>query len=94
MNSYWVTFKNREGGCVEADSHESAKAIAMAVTGAEPVDASIIPYPADPRLNVLNYSKSGPIPSTCYTPLQCIGFIACPKPKACNDRNSKDSTRG
>jgi hypothetical protein len=80
MKAYWVTFKDGNAGCVEADNPDTAKTIATEVVGSAPVNAAVIPWPANPRLN-----QASTIPSMCYTPAECMGMTGCPKSRACSE---------
>lgn len=80
MTAYWVKFKNRSSGCVEA---ETAEAAMEAVREFNPVSAERLPYPANPRLVVHEHEKWGKTPSFCYKPEQCKGRGSCPQRPSC-----------
>jgi hypothetical protein len=82
MAAYWVTFVGRESACVEGDekfSVDEATVLATKITGAQVKGIAEIPYPASPQLNPRG------IPPFCYTPDECSGRGACPKPYACSE---------
>jgi len=84
MGSYWVEFKDRGAGCVEADDEKSAMVAARIETRKNPAKATVLPYPADPRIvKRLHTSPSGKqyhIPSFCYRPNECKGKTCCTNP--------------
>jgi hypothetical protein len=83
MKSFWITFKNRASGCIEAptekDAHEAASAVG------EVASCEVLPYPADPRLNKYHHPQHGACPSFCYSPTSCVGRGACPMSHSCTD---------
>lgn len=85
MRPYWIRFTGRISGCVEAVNAKAAMKIAAKATGAEPVGADRIPYPAEPRINVFKYPEHGACPSLCYSPERCRGKTSCPKSYACSE---------
>ena len=87
MPSYWIKFKDRAPGCVEADDETAAMVAARVATIGLPISAMILPYPAEPRLITKMYKDSRGheynIPSFCFTPEQCCGKTSCPRRHSC-----------
>lgn len=86
---FWIKFATGSAACVEAKDEAAAKTLAAELGKREVVSATILPYPADPRLNkheheLTDGSKSS-CPSFCYSPEQCKGRTACPKSYACSE---------
>lgn len=68
---FWVSFKDRSPGCVEAVDKDHAMALAEA--HGTPISADVIGYPADPRLEPFYSPKWGECPSFCIAPERCKG---------------------
>jgi hypothetical protein len=89
MPAYWVTFKDRPAGCVEAQDETSALVAARIATRNNPVKAEILPYPANPRLVKKEYTDPKGhkynCPSFCYKPEQCKGRTCCPQRYSCTE---------
>lgn len=89
ISAFWVTFNGRGPGCVEATDPEAAKMKGLALTGCEPTDANILPYPTEPRLNKHVFTdstgKAYSCPSLCFAPRQCVGKTACPQRYSCSE---------
>ena len=85
MKSWWITFTGRGPGCVEAETHEVAMELAKTATQDKPLGASIIPHPAEPRINHYEYPDGKVSPSFCCTPQRCVGRTACPFQPACTE---------
>jgi hypothetical protein len=82
MTAFWVKFSSRKPGCVEAVTAEAAM---EAVRELNPVSAERLPYPAAPRLVIVEYGEYGKMPSFCYEPEQCKGYSSCPQRRSCTD---------
>lgn len=86
MSAYWVKFETGSPACVEVSGGmDAALAVATEIAGRKAVSAASLPYPANPRLNRMEYGKHGPCPSFCFTPHQCAGKSFCPKSYACSE---------
>lgn len=83
MFAYWLTFKNRGPGCIEASTE--AEAIEISKAHGEVATCNRLPYPADPRLHKYIDPKWGACPSFCYKPNQCVGKSCCPQNHSCTD---------
>ena len=78
MRPWWVEFVLGPPGCVEANSEDQAREVAVrhgAVKSVKP-----LPYPANPRLG-----STSNCPSFCWQPRDCAGKTSCPRPRACDD---------
>lgn len=80
MRPYWVTFKGREPGCMEAKDIAEAARLAREVTGFEVVSCSTLPYPADPRIG-----EKSDCPPFCWQPGTCKGRTSCLNNPACDN---------
>lgn len=78
MQAYWVKFKDRDAGCIEAPKIESVYALAKPL--GEVATVKPLPYPANPRLN-----SGSTIPSLCFEPEKCQGRTSCPRRIACSE---------
>lgn len=78
MTPYWVVFRDRSDGTIEADSWSDAglKAAAFGTV----VEIKQLPYPAEPRLG-----EKTTCPSFCISPLTCSGRSSCPRSYACSE---------
>ena len=76
MNPYWIYFRDRVPGCVEAPT--DADAMIAAKEFGEPIQAFLLPYPASPRLG-----EKTDCPSFCFQPGQCKGKSCCPRNISC-----------
>lgn len=86
MQAYWLKFQGKPSGCVEAASEEDAKRIGAESMGAEVLECSRLPYPANPRIiNKHAYRDGITCPSFCYRPEQCKGKTCCPERRSCCD---------
>jgi hypothetical protein len=85
MKSFWLKFKERVAGCVEAKDEAAATAIAKAATGFDAVSIQRLPYPANPRINQHVDPKYGVCPSFCFKPEQCCGNTSCPQRYSCTE---------
>lgn len=83
VSSYWVTFEDGSAGCVQARSNEDVDAVATEATGKEVHDVKVLPYPAEPRLRVVEHDRYGRSPSFCYRPGECAGRTSCPTNPSC-----------
>lgn len=89
MTAYWIEFKDRPSGCVEADDETTALIAARLETSNKPVKATRIPYPAEPRivkkLNKTEHYGDFYTPSFCSSPEKCKGHSCCPKSYSCTE---------
>jgi hypothetical protein len=85
MQSYWIKFSGHKSGCVDATTEESAKKIAKTATGHDAISCTILPYPANPRINKHVDPKYGICPSFCFKPEQCAGNTSCPQRYSCTE---------
>lgn len=85
MESFWLKFNERSGGCVEATDGDSAARIAKEITGFEPKSCERLPYPAEPRINMHHDEKYGVCPSFCHAPERCRGNTSCPQNYSCTE---------
>jgi hypothetical protein len=85
MHSFWMKFKERTAGCVEAEDEINAAKIAKELTGFEPTSCKRLPYPAEPRINKHHDEKYGVCPSFCFKPEQCCGNTSCPQRYSCTE---------
>jgi hypothetical protein len=83
MHSFWLTFKERGAGCVEAKDASAAMGIAKQETGFDAIKAECLPYPAEPRLNQYVDPRYGVCPSFCFKPSECCGNTSCPQRRSC-----------
>lgn len=83
--AWWVAFSSGKNACVEADTDAAAIALASELTGREALTATILPYPAQPRLNSVPWPNGIITPSFCYRPDQCKGRTACPQRYSCTE---------
>ena len=67
---YWVRFKGRSAGTIEADTPEAAMEIAK--EHGVPVDARPLPYPAAPGI-----ARTSECPAFCYMPEKCAKSGYC-----------------
>lgn len=84
--TWWVTFTKTSARCFEGEP-DDVEARAKAVGEIKTI-RSLLPYPADPRVQpyrTRDYGdgKQTACPSFCYSPSQCQGRTACPKNYAC-----------
>ena len=68
MQVYWLKFQGERSGCIEAASEEDAKRVGAELMGAEVLECSRLPYPANPRINKHAYRDGITCPSFCYQP--------------------------
>jgi hypothetical protein len=59
--------------------------VAKETTGHDVIRADRLPYPAPPRLRMIEYGDAGVCPSFCYTPERCRGRGSCPHDIACTE---------
>lgn len=85
MRAYWIKFDGHKSGCVEAPSPNVAKTIGAEITGHRAIDATVLPYPAMPRINTHIDPKYGTAPAFCFKPEQCKGYTACPQSYSCSE---------
>lgn len=85
MRSFWLKFKERASGCVEAKDEVEAAAIAKQETGFDATSVQSLPYPANPRINKFNDPKYGVCPSFCFKPQECCGKTSCPQRYSCTE---------
>jgi hypothetical protein len=83
MRSFWLTFNEREAGCVEAKDEQAAAAVAKEITGFDATSVKDLPYPAAPRINKYEDPRYGVCPSFCFTPKTCCGRTSCPQSYSC-----------
>jgi hypothetical protein len=86
---FWIKFSTGSPACVEAKDETEAKTLAAELGKREVVSATILPYPAEPRLNKHEHTftdgSKDVCLSFCYTPEQCKGRTACPKNYSCTE---------
>ena len=85
MQAYWLKFEGQPSGCVEAISEEEARRIGAESIGANVLECSRLPYPANPRINKHVHLGGAICPSFCYRPEQCKGKTCCPERRSCCD---------
>lgn len=85
MQPFWITFDDGTRGCCEGQSEYDAKRIAAHVKGKPVAKVEHIPYPAKPLIWQFDHPIHGKCPDFCFTPQECVGRTACPRPRACND---------
>lgn len=73
---WWITFSDRNGGCVEGTEDE-ARLIASKFGTVLAVER--LPYAASPYLHPID------APPFCYSPMWCKGRLSCPKQYACSE---------
>lgn len=75
--AWWVSFSNREPGCVVADDADEARCIAYEETGVIPHNVQCLPIPAAPDLTSRRpWMVSGPA-DLCVQPAVCAGDTHC-----------------
>lgn len=72
--SWWVTFANAPGVCVDHGTREAAMTLASSKGTVR--DVKPLPYPASPRMPPVKNT----CPSFCYRPNTCAGRAGCPNP--------------
>jgi hypothetical protein len=90
MAFFWVKFRDREPGTVQGDGSPypsdgeleaaTADATARAAKHGAVLSLQVLPYPAEPRIDVRS-----DCPSFCYTPEQCVGRTCCPGRYSCTE---------
>lgn len=79
--TWWVTFASGKEGCLEGTADDvEQEAETFTETHGAPVRFRSLPYPANPRIG-----KQSDCPPLCYSPRECKGHTACPKPYACSE---------
>lgn len=76
---WWITFSDRKPACVYGGTEAEARALA-AKSGTV---VSVLPYPADPRLDDRAGWGEGQCPSFCHDPNNCAGRTSCPNRRSC-----------
>lgn len=86
MRSWWVHCQSRGSrGCVEAMNAEEASRIGAEKLGGEITECLQLPYPADPRIHIVERDGCGAIPSFCFEPSKCKGHSSCPQRYSCTE---------
>lgn len=84
LKAFWVTFENRQSGCVQAHDEQEAREVGQRERGHVVVDVKSLPYPANPRVNPVGRGGDN-TPSFCYRPALCAGRTSCPQRRSCVD---------
>lgn len=84
VSPYWVSGE-KGSGCIEAYSDPGARADYLELYGVEPEKCELLPYPAQPRLKVIERPGLGTFPSFCYEPHKCKGRSSCPQRMSCTE---------